>query len=65
MNKASRLLILSTTCVGLFSLPARAEDPPSGFEAYALARVTVTAEADKVDETALTVAVTAMPFGIR
>jgi outer membrane receptor protein involved in Fe transport len=59
VNTASRLLILCTTCIGLSSLSARAEDPPPGYEAYALARVTVTAEADKVDETALTVAVTA------
>ncbi|MBI5443690.1 MAG: TonB-dependent receptor [Deltaproteobacteria bacterium] len=59
MNKTIRLLILCTTCVGFSSLSARAEDSPPGYEAYALARVTVTAEADEVDETALTVAVTA------
>ena len=65
MNKASRLLILCATCIGLSSLSARAEDPPPGYEAYALARVTVTAEADKVDETALTVAVTAEEIAAR
>ncbi len=59
MNKTSRLLILGATCVGLASAPARAEDPPPEYEAYSLARVTVTAEADEVDATALTVAVTA------
>ncbi|MBK8597038.1 MAG: TonB-dependent receptor [Holophagales bacterium] len=59
MNNSSRLLILGVTCIGLTSLPARAEDPPPEYEAYSLARVTVTAEADEVDATALTVAVTA------
>ena len=59
MNSSSRLLILCAACAGLASSAARAEDPPPGYEAYSLARVTVTAEADEVDETALTVAVTA------
>jgi outer membrane receptor protein involved in Fe transport len=57
-----RLLLAGAACAALAALPARAEDPPPsdpGYEAYALARVTVTAEADRVDETALTVAVTA------
>ncbi len=40
--------------------PARpGDEEPPAYETYALARVTVTAEADAVDETALTVAVTA------
>ncbi len=65
MNKPARLLALCTTCVALSSSPARAEDPPAGYEAYALARVTVTAEADEVDETALTVAVTAEEIAAR
>ena len=58
-------LLLPALCAALLSLPfapARAEEPQPptpGYEAYALARVTVTAEAEKVDETAVTVAVTA------
>ena len=59
MNHPNRFLTLGAACVARLSLPVLAEDPPAGFEAYALARVTVTAEADAVDETALTVAVTA------
>ena len=49
----------------LVALPAAAEDPEPGWEAYALARVTVTAAADEVDEAALTVAVTAEEIAAR
>ncbi len=45
-------------------LLARAEEPPS-WEIYSLARVTVTAEADAIDETALTSVVTAAEIEAR
>ncbi len=68
MKDALRLLLAGAACAALTSLPARAEDPKPaepGYEAYALARVTVTAESEAVDETALTVAVTAEQIAAR
>lgn len=68
MYGITRLLLAGAACAAFAAFPARAEDPqPSdpGYEAYALARVTVTAEAEAVDETALTVAVTAEQIAAR
>lgn len=59
MKRAALHLTLCASCLGIATLPARADEEPPAYETYALARVTVTAEADAVDETALTVAVTA------
>lgn len=62
MKKPALLPALCAALLALPLAPARAEEPQApapGYEAYALARVTVTAEAGKVDETAVTVAVTA------
>ena len=58
-------LLLAASCAALVPSAARAEEPPAGWEAYALARVTVTAEAAPVDETALTFAVTAEEIASR
>ena len=58
-------LILAASCAALVPFAARAEEPLAGWEAYALARVTVTAEAAPVDETALTIAVTAEEIASR
>ncbi len=58
-------LLLAASCAAVVPSAARAEEPPAGWEAYALARVTVTAEAAPVDETALTVAVTAEEIAAR
>ncbi len=58
-------LLLAASCAALVPSAARAEEPPAGWEAYALARVTVTAEAAPVDETALTFAVTAEEIAAR
>ena len=68
MKNTPLLLALCAALAALPPGPARAEEPqPSdpGYEAYALARVTVTAEADPVDETSLTVAVTAEQIAAR
>ncbi|HRY43888.1 MAG TPA: TonB-dependent receptor [Thermoanaerobaculia bacterium] len=58
-------LLLAAASAALVPFAVRAEEPPAGWEAYALARVTVTAEAAPVDETALTVAVTAEEIAAR
>ncbi len=58
-------LLLAASCAALVPSAARSEEPPPGWEAYALARVTVTAEAAPVDETALTFAVTAEDIAAR
>lgn len=68
MNEPLRLLLAAAACAALAALPARAEDPKlaePAYEAYALARVTVTAESEAVDEAALTVAVTAEQIAAR
>lgn len=68
MNRTVRTLTLAGSLVALIVLlarPARAEEPPPAYEAYTLARVTVTAAAEAVDETALTVAVTAKEIEAR
>ncbi len=68
MNQTPRLFLAGACAAALAALPARGEEPqPSkpGYEAYALARVTVTTEAAPVDETALTVAVTAEEIAAR
>ena len=58
-------LLLAASFAASAPFAACAEEPPAGWEAYALARVTVTAEAAPVDETALTVAVTAEEIAAR
>ncbi len=67
MSNATRLFLAAASCAALAAVTARAEEPPPapGYEAYALARVTVTAKADTVDEAALTVAVTAEQIAAR
>lgn len=68
MHKAIRLLLAGAACAAFAAFPARADDPKPAepaYEAYALARVTVTAEAEAVDQTALTVAVTAEQIAAR
>ncbi len=63
--KARHFALIATVLAVPASSRARADEPAPGWEAYALARVTVTAAADTVDETALTVAVTAEEIAAR
>lgn len=65
MKSSARILTLVASCLCLLPRPVRAEEPPPAWEPYALARVTVTAEADAVDETALRVTVTAREIEAR